>query len=244
VRANESEHRLIALWSAPRCRSTAFFRMFVERGDFTAIHEPFSSRAEHGHAELAGRRLHTEIQLIEALRDLAGVRPVFFKDTTDDRYPAVLDDEAFLRDDVRHTFLIRHPYETIPSYYAINPRVSLEQIGFRYLYELFTAVRELTKRVPVVVDSAALIQSPQATVGAYCRALSIPHVAGALSWAPEDRAEWQATAKWHADVSRSTGFRDKPPAHDVTWSDIPQLEAYLRYHRPYYELLHAHRLRP
>lgn len=215
----------------------------MERGDFTAVHEPFSSRAEHGSAELAGRQVYSELQVIKALRELTGTGPVFFKDTTDARYQAVLEDEAFLRDDVSHTFLIRHPAETIPSYYAINPRVSLDQIGFQYLYEIFTAVRDLTGRVPVVVDSDALIQYPQATVGAYCRALSIPYVAEALSWEAKDCAEWQATAKWHADVGRSTGFGDKTPAHDVTWSGIPELKSYLSYHRPYYEMLYAHRLR-
>jgi hypothetical protein len=29
-----------ALWSAPRSRSTAFFRSIVERGDLLALHEP------------------------------------------------------------------------------------------------------------------------------------------------------------------------------------------------------------
>jgi hypothetical protein len=34
---------VLMLWSSPRSRSTAFFRMMAERGDFTAVHEPFSS---------------------------------------------------------------------------------------------------------------------------------------------------------------------------------------------------------
>ena len=29
-------------WSAPRSRSTAFFRMMIECGDFAGVHEPFS----------------------------------------------------------------------------------------------------------------------------------------------------------------------------------------------------------
>jgi hypothetical protein len=31
---------MLMLWSAPRSRSTAFYRMMIERGDFTAVHEP------------------------------------------------------------------------------------------------------------------------------------------------------------------------------------------------------------
>ena len=42
------------LWSAPRSRSTAFFRMMIERGDFTGVHEPFSYLAEFGYAEAGG----------------------------------------------------------------------------------------------------------------------------------------------------------------------------------------------
>lgn len=45
---------LLMLWSAPRSRSTAFFRMMAERGDFTVVHEPFSYLAEFGYADVAG----------------------------------------------------------------------------------------------------------------------------------------------------------------------------------------------
>ena len=45
------------LWSAPRARSTAFFRMMIERGDFTGVHEPFSYLAEFGYAEAGGVRV-------------------------------------------------------------------------------------------------------------------------------------------------------------------------------------------
>jgi hypothetical protein len=38
----------LMLWSAPRSRSTAFFRTMAERGDFTAVHEPFSYLVMYG----------------------------------------------------------------------------------------------------------------------------------------------------------------------------------------------------
>jgi hypothetical protein len=44
---------LLMLWSAPRSRSTAFFRMMAERGDFMMVHEPFSYLAEFGYADKA-----------------------------------------------------------------------------------------------------------------------------------------------------------------------------------------------
>jgi len=39
----------LMLWSVPRSRSTAFFRMMAERGDFSVVHEPFSYLVMDGH---------------------------------------------------------------------------------------------------------------------------------------------------------------------------------------------------
>jgi hypothetical protein len=50
---------MLMLWSAPRSRSTAFYRMMTERGDFTAVQEPFSHVAVFGHVEISGRPLAT-----------------------------------------------------------------------------------------------------------------------------------------------------------------------------------------
>jgi hypothetical protein len=48
---------LLMLWASPRSRSTAFFRMMAERGDFTMVHEPFSYLAEFGYASIADQRI-------------------------------------------------------------------------------------------------------------------------------------------------------------------------------------------
>src|SRR5262245_655275 len=113
--------RILCLWSAPRCRSTAFFRMMVQRGDFDAVHEPFSYLAEFGHVDIDGRTMRTAAEVLGTIRTMAGRTPVFFKDTTDERYPAVLADTAFLAHDAVHAFLVRDPRQTIPSYRRINP---------------------------------------------------------------------------------------------------------------------------
>ena len=46
---------VFALWSAPRARSTAFFRSMVERGDLLALHEPFWNLRDFGETEVDGR---------------------------------------------------------------------------------------------------------------------------------------------------------------------------------------------
>jgi hypothetical protein len=241
---------LLMLWSAPRSRSTAFFRMMAERGDFTVVHEPFSYLAEFDYADVAGTRVTCPADLLAALRDLGSRGHVFAKETTGKRYPEVLGSPEFLAGAV-HTFLIRHPRETIASYHLMNPSAPLEKIGFESLHEIFTSVSGLTGRSPVVVDAGDLMRRPAEVVAAYCARVGIPFVPEALSWQPADRAEWSPSRRWHADVAASARFGemadpdaadapDAPDARDV--ARHPVLGAYLRHHLPYYAMLHARRL--
>ncbi|QLQ36664.1 sulfotransferase family protein [Micromonospora robiginosa] len=235
---------VIVLWSVPRSRSTAFFRMMLQRGDHIAVHEPFSTLAEHGAADVGGRIAHDEAGVVAALRELADRAPVFVKDTTDARYPAVLADEAFLGGLARSAFLIRRPAETIPSYYAVNPRVRSEQIGFTHLRELFERVRSLTGTTPPVIDAEDLVAAPETTVARFCALLGLRFLPEAMTWPAGDRPEWQATRRWHADVARSTALTRRPPSHAVDLDAVPHLAGYLAHHEPVYRELRRHRIRP
>jgi hypothetical protein len=62
---------MLMLWSVPRSRSTAFYRMMIERGDFTGVHEPFSHVAVFGNVDISGRPLATAPEVIAELRFLA-----------------------------------------------------------------------------------------------------------------------------------------------------------------------------
>lgn len=236
--------RILALWSAPRCRSTAFFRMMSERRDVIPVHEPFSYLAEFGVSPIQGEQARNEEELLAALRLLSARDTVFFKDTTDERYPDVLADNEFLGRDAQHAFLIRHPRETIASYYAINPEVRSHQIGFATLYELFIRVQEQTGYTPVVIDAEDLVSAPRSIIEIYCEKMGIPFFPDALSWRPESRSEWQPTEKWHRDVSVSSGFELKPKDDYVNVRSHPVLGRYLESHLPYYEKLRQYRLRP
>jgi hypothetical protein len=72
---------MLMLWSAPRSRSTAFYRMMMQRDDFTGVHEPFSRAEVFGHVNISGRPLATGAEVIAELRSLAATRQVFIKDT-------------------------------------------------------------------------------------------------------------------------------------------------------------------
>jgi hypothetical protein len=92
---------MLMLWSAPRSRSTAFYRMMSERGDFTGVHEPFSHVEVFGNVDISGQALATGPAVIAELRSLATTRQVFIKDTTDRRHPEALGDRRFLAEDAQ-----------------------------------------------------------------------------------------------------------------------------------------------
>ncbi|WP_087924437.1 sulfotransferase family protein [Streptomyces albireticuli] len=240
---SEQSAGILALWSAPRCRSTAFFRMMIERGDFTTVHEPFAYLTEFGFSEVGGVRATEERGVLDALRGLAGRGPVFFKNTMDERYPGVLADAGFLARDARHVFLIRHPRETIASYYAIDPGVKLRRIGFETEYELFEAVRRQTGEPPLVIDAHDLMADPEGIIRAFCLRVGIDFRPKALAWRPESRGEWQPSREWHHDVDASSGFRAPEKDEYVDVEGHPVLSGYLAYHLPYYNALRTWRVR-
>ncbi|MFD5325783.1 sulfotransferase family protein [Streptomyces sp. NPDC127092] len=234
---------VLALWSAPRSRSTAFARMMAERGDRVVVHEPFSQVVDFGEVKVGERVARSEQDVLAELRGIAARQPVFFKDTTDFAYPALLADEAFLAA-ATHTFIIRHPAEAIASHHKLNPDLGRDEIGFARLHEIFLAVRAATGVTPVVIDSDDLLDRPAETVRAYCDAVGIPFLPDALNWQPGMRSEWEATSRWHESTSRTAGFTRGSGRGAETVEADPVLRAYRDYHLPFYEELRAAALRP
>lgn len=234
---------VLALWSAPRCRSTAFARMMAERDDHVVVHEPLSRVVDFGEVQVGDRIAHNEQDVLTALRTIAAHKPVFFKDTTDFHYPALLADEEFLAA-ATHTFIIRDPAEAIASHHKLNPDLGRDEIGFEWLYEIFTAVQAASGTTPVVIDSDDLLDRPTETVHAYCEAVGIPFVPEALSWQPGMRSEWQSTSKWHQSTSQTAGFARSSSASAEAVEANPTLRAFRDHHMPYYEKLRAAALRP
>ena len=106
---------VFALWSAPRARSTAFFRSMLERGDLLALHEPIEGLMYFGDTEVEGRTFESPVSLLAWLREETHDVSVFLKETTDSRVrEVVLADRRFLAE-ARHAFLIRRPEEIAAS---------------------------------------------------------------------------------------------------------------------------------
>jgi len=218
--------------------------MMLQRGDLVVVHEPFSVLAEQGTVTIHGTECLRVPEVIRRLRELAESDVVFFKDTTDVRHADVLADRLFLADNVVHTFLVREPAEAIASYYALNPDVTLDQVGFEFLHEIFTKVRAATGEVPVVVNAADLVAAPDKLVEEYCADVGLEFLPDALHWPPGNRDEWCATDRWHEDVAGTNGFVNLPNTHGVVIDDVAHLQAYRDHHLPFYREIAAHGLRP
>jgi hypothetical protein len=232
---------VFALWSAPRARSTAFFRSMLERGDLIALHEPFCNLTQFGETDGDGQTFRSAAALLAWLRNETNDATVFLKDTTDYRQPDVLADRRFLAEG-RHAFLIRRPEEIAASYYELFPNMSINAIGLQAMHELHAAVRDAGGNRPVVIDSDDLVARPEATMAAYCAAVELPFIPDALTWEPGERSEWRRTARWHLDVSASSGFASRERRHVHTVETSNQLARFAAHHLPFYEVLHAQRL--
>ncbi len=231
---------VFALWSAPRARSTVFFRSMLERGDLVCLHEPFCNLIGYGETDVNGRTFDSAASLVAWLRDEDGAS-VFLKETTDYRHQAVLADRRFLAEG-RHAFLIRRPEEIAASYYALFPGMSINAIGLQALHELHAAACGAGGNRPAVIDSDDLLARPEATMAAYCAAVGLPFIPRALNWEAGDRAEWRRSARWHSDVSVSSGFAGRRRVYEDTAGNSAKLARYAAHHRPYYEKLYAERL--
>src|SRR5215469_11500590 len=207
---------VFALWSAPRARSTAFFRSMVERGDMTVLHEPFCNLRDYGETEAGARRFDSALPLLAWLRDETQDMRVFLKDHPPTAYVReVLADRRFLAE-ARHAFLIRRPEEIAASAYALDPGMNIDAIGLERLCEVQAAVLDAGADASVVVDSDDLVTRPAATMAAYCAAVGLPFLPQALTWEPGERPEWRQYARWHVDASASAGFHQSARVYQHT----------------------------
>ena len=227
--------QLLALWCVPRSRSTVFLRTMAERGDLTVVHEPFSRVTFFGTADVGGTTCTTETEVVQTLLELAGSGPVFFKETTDYRYPGVLADASFLRA-ATHAVLVRGPEAVVASYLRLHPDASLGAMGFEHLSELYDAVVAATGERPFLFDGDELAASPADTVAAYCDAVGIPFVPDALQWEAGGMADWGQFSRWHETAASSTGFvqTTSEPLPDELRERAAE---YVAHHTPFYERL-------
>ena len=245
-----NSHRILALWAHPRSLSTALERVFIERGDFLVMHEPFSvvyyvheRRAAAAHADFDPDEVADYASVRAKILQAATQKPVCFKDMCYHCDGHLLDDETFLRR-LTHVFLIRDPRQAIASHYAKNPQVTSEEIGYEKQANVFRKVARLTGTPPGVISAEYLQQDPAGMVSALCHKVGLDDRPEAMTWQAGARNEWHNWAPWHHEVAHSTRIQSRQTNYADTVDNHPGLAAFFRYHRPFYEEMRRHRLLP
>lgn len=231
----------VALWAVPRSISTAFERIFVERGDFTVFHEPFSASyyysIERRSDRFASEEPKEEYGYAKVLAQILAPseKPVFIKDMA--YHIAGFMSPEFVAT-FRNTFIIREPRYVLASLHEMWPDFTFEEAGYEQLHRLFEHALEAGQE-PVVIDASDLSENPEGIVAAYCKKLGIPFMPASLSWEPREVPEWKMWDSWHQEAQKSTGI-STVSSKEVRLSE--ELEEV--YHRclPYYKALYVERL--
>lgn len=237
----------IAMWSGPRNISTALMRSFGSRPDTAVCDEPLyahyllATGLDHpGRAEtLASHEADWRKVAAMLTGPVPGGRHIHYqKHMSHHLLPGI--DRGWL-DALSHAFLIREPAAMLRSLLQKTPEARLEDTGLPQQWEIFDRIANRTGTAPPVVLASDVLKDPAAMLGRLCEALGIPYLPAMLSWAPGPRDTDGAWAPyWYAAVERSTGFapwRGEPGPAD------PSLLPLLAQCQPWYDKLHAHRLR-
>lgn len=242
-------HQILALWTHPRSLSTALERVFIERGDFVVIHEPFSvlyymleQRANPVHAEFDGTEMANYSLIRDRIIETARRRAVCFKDMCYHCHDDLIKDARFLRS-VTNVFLIRDPRQAIASHFAKNPNVTCEEIGYEKEASVFRRVWELTGNSPLVISAEDLQQDPAGTMSALCNRIGLAHRADVLTWQPGHFEQWDNWKQWHSEVAGSNGIYEGQTEYARTVDNDSRLGEYYEHHRPFYEEMKRQRLR-
>ena len=230
------------MWAHSRSASTAFSRMMIERGDVTVVHEPFLALTEEGTVTLPspGEGVARSVnELLALLSELGRDRPVFVKEVLDYEYTYLLDHPEELAP-LTHTFMVRHPRQTIASHYAVKRTVTSPEIGYERLWELFELARSATGRPPLVLRAERLLEDPAKVTRTFCSYAGLPFLSEALTWDSGDRPEWQRHRAWHVDAIESAGFQDRRNAYPDTVDNNATLTSFYDHHLPFYERLVKH----
>lgn len=236
----------IAMWSGPRNLSTAMMYAFSARDDTAVWDEPYyaaylqDSGLEHplGAEILAAGERDAEQVKTRCLGATPHGKPVFYqKHMTHHMRPNF--DLTWLAD-VTNIFLIRHPARVIASYAAKRENPSSDDIGFEAQRKLFDHVRDLTGKVPVVIDSADIRADPEAMLRRICDAIELDFQPTMLSWPKGGNADDGVWAKhWYGAVWTSTSFAgvegDLPKV-------APEFETLLKASQTHYDAMKAFKI--
>ena len=202
---------IINLWSGPRNISTALMYSFANREDVKVVDEPFYAH----YLRLTGldHPGKEEVLNTQSVDQNVVIQNVINKDYSEDilfvknmaHHSEGLD--LSFSEEMKNIFLLREPEQMITSFIKQIPNPTLQDVAFKYQFDLLQSAIEKGDN-PIVIDSKDLLQDPEKYLIKLCSKLDIPFSDKMLKWekgAIEEDGIW--AKYWYKSVHDSTGFQ-------------------------------------
>lgn len=226
--------KIIVLWTAPRCVSTAFEKTFSQHPDVATLHEPFWDVYHYSRWRRSDRFGDNEQrldygtnQVIERIKSQTE-SVVFMKEMAYQALPYI--ESEFVNAPLVNTFLVRNPKKSLLSWHKLNEFPTEEELGFDSLKAMWEIVTKESQQNPIVVEADRFQSDPEKTLRAYCQAVGIEFMPEMLTWnegrmKQENSHKVELHNKWHQTLGSSRGIL--PPTEavvEVRSEDMPMLD--------------------
>ncbi|KAF8503177.1 hypothetical protein JB92DRAFT_3123441 [Gautieria morchelliformis] len=246
----------------------------MQRKDTEVLHEPFGEPYYYGPERLSKRYSQAQCaasnakdvtysdihHLIMQAQESAAGKLIVVKDMAQyivrpERIsasprvnPTVIPDTDLKK--FRHTFLMRDPQKTIPSYYRATKgdcgdfgEFDPNEAGFAELQTLMEYIKRLLPDDRLVLlDSADLISEPERALRLFCDGVGIPFEECMLSWERKHVSSFDKWKGFHDQAQNSTGFQEIP--HEKEEVNLPQsITDAIERNMPIYESLQEVKLK-
>ena len=200
------------VWSGPRNISTALMRSFENRKDTKVYDEPFyayylkKTNLNHPMKDEIIDHYHTnEDEVINLITKEDNKYKIFYQKHMTHH---ILDETRLdWINKGRNCFLIRDPAKVIVSYLKKNTLQSIQDVGFKKLYEIF---KLLNSKDPIIINSDYLLENPEKYLKILCQKLNLDFDQNMLNWPKGYRDTDGIWSKvWYQDVISSTTFNTK-----------------------------------
>ncbi|MDJ0733383.1 MAG: sulfotransferase family protein [Nostocaceae cyanobacterium] len=230
-----TKSKIVALWSAPRCVSSAFLKAFSQRSQTAIVNEPFLDvyyfskwRRSNRFGDCEEQHNYGTAQVIDSIQ--SPTTPlVFMKEIAYQALPYI--DRDFLSNTI-NTFIVRDPREAIASWYRVPEYPTEEEFGFEALKQTWEIVTKELKQEPIVVEATDFRRNPEQVLSRYCQRIGVTFDPQMLKWdnGSLKQNQWkphelESRAKWYKTLENSTGIL--PPTKvevEILSQDIDMVE--------------------
>lgn len=217
IKQSVTQPKIVILWSAPRCVSSAFLKAFSQRPQTVIVNEPFLDmyyfsqwRRSERFGDCEEQHNYGITQVIEEIQ--SPTTPlVFMKEIAYQALPYI--DQDFLKNTI-NTFIVRDPLEAMASWYRVPEYPTEEEFGFEALKQTWEIVTEKLQQEPIVVEANKFRLNPEQVLSLYCQRLGITFTSKMLNWnngSFKKQSDWkphelESRAKWYKTLDSSTGI--------------------------------------